>query len=63
MPLVTSVIFGMSRVSGSKQEQYLKIDTLSLPTVGYKLTSFKIKNGITIPTTYLYLYQYFNSIL
>ena len=50
MLLVTSAIFGMSRARGSKQDQYLKNDILPLPTGGYKLTSFKIKNGITIPT-------------
>ena len=60
MLLVTSAIFVMSRVRGSKQEQYLKIDILSLPTVGYKLTSFKIKNGIIIPTNGYIIYTYTN---
>ena len=50
----------MSRVRGSKQGQYLKIDILSFPTVGYKLTSFKIKNGITIPTDGYIIYTYTN---
>ena len=56
MLLVTSALFGMSRVRGSKQEQYLQIDILSLPTVGYKQTSYKIKNGTTIPANGYIIY-------
>ena len=73
MLFVTSAIFGMSRVRGSKQEQYLKIDILSLPTVWGKICLYRISRfppqvnktpiNLTIPTkgkTQLFIHSFTN---